>query len=41
MRQRPIRHDLAEQPTTSELTTAVGKLKNGEAGGAMECYQGW
>ena len=34
VRQRPIRHHLAEQPTMSELTTAGGKLKNGKAGGA-------
>ena len=34
VKQRPVRHDLAEQPTTTELTAAIGKLKNGRAGGA-------
>ena len=34
MRQRPVRHDQAEQPTMDELTSAIGKLKNGKAGGA-------
>ena len=34
MRQRPVRHDLAKQPTMDELTSAIGKLKNGKAGGA-------
>ena len=33
-RQRPVRHHLAEAPTMDELTDAIGKLKNGKAGGA-------
>ena len=33
-RQRPVRHQLAEVPTMDELTKAIGKLKNGKAGGA-------
>ena len=33
MRQRPVRHGLAEDPTMDELTSAIGKLKNGKAGG--------
>ena len=33
MRQRPVRHDLAEPPTMDELTMAIGKLNNGKAGG--------
>ena len=33
-RQRPVRHQLAEAPTMDELTDAIGKLKNGKAGGA-------
>ena len=33
-RQRPVRHQLAEVPTMDELTDAIGKLKNGKAGGA-------
>ena len=33
-RQRPVRLQLAEVPTMDELTDAIGKLKNGKAGGA-------
>ena len=33
-RQRPVRHQLAEVPTMDKLTDAIGKLKNGKAGGA-------
>ena len=33
-RHRPVRHHLAEAPTMEELTDAIGKLKNGKAGGA-------
>ena len=33
-RQRPVRHQLAEVPTLGKLTDAIGKLKNGKAGGA-------
>ena len=32
-RQRPIRHQLAEMPNMDELTSAIGRLKNGKAGG--------
>ena len=31
--QRPVRPDLAQPPTLRELTTALGKLKTGKAGG--------
>ena len=34
VRQRPVRQDLAEQPTMDKLTTAIRKLKNGKVGGA-------
>ena len=33
-RQRPLRHELAEKPTMTELASAVKKLKNGKAGGS-------
>ena len=33
-KQRPIQHHLIETPTMVELTEAIGKLKNGKAGGA-------
>ena len=29
----PVRHQLAEVPSMDELTNAIGKLKNGKAGG--------
>ena len=32
-RQRPLRSQMAELPTTEELVSAVGKLQNGKAGG--------
>ena len=34
MVQRPVRSDLAQPPTLRELTTALGKLKTGKAGGS-------
>ena len=33
-RQRPLRQELAEKPTMTELASAVKKLKNGKAGGS-------
>lgn len=32
-RQRPMRHQLADKPSMDELTSAIGRLKNGKAGG--------
>ena len=37
-RQRPVRHHLTEAPTMDELTDAIGKLKNGKAGGASRIF---
>ena len=37
-RQRPMRPQLAEIPSMEELVGAVGKLKNGKAGGGSEIW---